>query len=58
MSNRGCSPGPAILAIAVYLIYPAIVTFQYSFANEDSTAYVGFQNYMDLFDRRLVPARS
>jgi alpha-glucoside transport system permease protein len=41
--------GPAILAIAVYLIYPAIVTVQYSFANEDSTAYVGFQNYIDLF---------
>ncbi|WP_374970277.1 carbohydrate ABC transporter permease [Terrabacter sp. BE26] len=40
--------GPAILAIAVYLIYPAIVTIQYSFANEDSTAYVGFQNYKDL----------
>ena len=41
--------GPAILAIAVYLIYPAVVTLQYSFANEDSTAYVGFQNYIDLF---------
>ncbi|MEW1955685.1 sugar ABC transporter permease [Terrabacter sp. NPDC080008] len=40
--------GPAILAIAVYLIYPAIVTIQYSFANEDSTAYVGFQNYKDV----------
>jgi alpha-glucoside transport system permease protein len=36
------------LAIAVYLIYPAIVTIQYSFANETSTAYVGFQNYQDL----------
>ncbi len=41
--------GPAILAIAVYLIYPAIVTIQYSFANEDSTAYVGVKNYTDLF---------
>lgn len=40
--------GPAILAIAVYLIYPAIVTIQYSFANEDSTAYVGFKNYTDV----------
>ena len=40
--------GPAILAIAVYLIYPAIVTLQYSFANEDSTAYVGLDNYKDL----------
>jgi alpha-glucoside transport system permease protein len=40
--------GPAILAISVYLIYPAIVTIQYSFANEDSTAYVGTKNYTDL----------
>ena len=40
--------GPAILAIAVYLIYPALVTIQYSFANADSTGYVGFKNYTDL----------
>ncbi|MDQ6895685.1 MAG: sugar ABC transporter permease, partial [Actinomycetota bacterium] len=40
--------GPAILAIAVFLIYPAISTIQYSFANEDSTAYVGFKNYANL----------
>jgi alpha-glucoside transport system permease protein len=40
--------GPAIAAIAIYLIYPAIVTLQYSFANEDSTGYVGIKNYKDL----------
>ncbi|MCA0180310.1 MAG: sugar ABC transporter permease [Actinobacteria bacterium] len=40
--------GPAILAIGVYLIYPAVVTIQYSFANETSTAYVGFKNYTDI----------
>jgi len=40
--------GPAILAIGVYLIYPAIVTLQYSFANETSEAYVGFSNYTSL----------
>lgn len=40
--------GPAILAIGVYLIYPAIITIQYSFANEDSSAYVGLTNYTDL----------
>ncbi len=40
--------GPAILAIGVFLIYPAITTLQYSFANEDSTAYVGFKNYSNL----------
>lgn len=40
--------GPAVLAIGVYLIYPAIVTVQYSFANRDSTAYIGFDNYTRL----------
>jgi alpha-glucoside transport system permease protein len=40
--------GPAILAIGVYLIYPAIVTIQYSFADAASTKYVGFKNYTDL----------
>jgi len=40
--------GPAILAIGVFLIYPAVVTLQYSFPNEDSTAYVGFKNYTAL----------
>ncbi|CCI53219.1 MAG: sugar ABC transporter permease [Tetrasphaera jenkinsii] len=40
--------GPAILAIAVYLIYPALVTLQLSFANAKSTKYVGLKNYTDL----------
>lgn len=40
--------GPAILAIAVFLIYPAITTIQYSFANEDASAYVGLNNYKNL----------
>ena len=40
--------GPAILAIGVYLIYPAIVTIQYSFANANATAYVGLKNYTDI----------
>ncbi|KRF28556.1 carbohydrate ABC transporter permease [Phycicoccus sp. Soil802] len=40
--------GPAILAIGVYLIYPAVVTVQLSFANATSTTYVGLANYKDL----------
>jgi len=40
--------GPAILAIGVYLIYPAIVTIQYSFANADSSEYIGLRNYKEL----------
>jgi alpha-glucoside transport system permease protein len=39
---------PAFAAIGLYLIYPTIVTFQYSFANNRSTAYVGFENYTNL----------
>jgi alpha-glucoside transport system permease protein len=39
---------PALAAIGLYLIYPAIQTFVYSFANERSTAFVGFSNYTEL----------
>lgn len=49
--------GPAILAIGVYLIYPALTTIQYSFANDQSTAYVGLQNYVDLLtDKSFLQA--
>ncbi len=40
--------GPALLVIGLFLIYPAVQTFVYSFANDDSTAFVGFQNYTEL----------
>ncbi|MDP4509228.1 sugar ABC transporter permease [Nonomuraea sp. NBC_00507] len=40
--------GPAFLAISLYLIYPAIQTIHFSFANADSTAYVGLDNYTSL----------
>jgi alpha-glucoside transport system permease protein len=39
---------PAFLAIALFLIYPAVRTIILSFANRDSTAFVGLQNYADL----------
>jgi alpha-glucoside transport system permease protein len=39
---------PAVAAIAFFLIYPAIRTFILSFANAQSTAWVGFENYTDL----------
>ena len=39
---------PALAAIGLFLIYPAIQTIVYSFANRDSTAWVGFENYTDL----------
>jgi alpha-glucoside transport system permease protein len=40
--------GPAFLAIALYLIYPTIQTVVYSFANADSTAFIGLRNFSDL----------
>jgi alpha-glucoside transport system permease protein len=39
---------PAVVFIGLFLVYPTVQTFIYSFANEDSTAWVGFQNYSDI----------
>ena len=39
---------PAYLAIALYLIYPAIQTVINSFQDEASESWVGMQNYVDL----------
>jgi alpha-glucoside transport system permease protein len=39
---------PAFLAIGLYLIYPTVQTFVYSFANNRSTEWVGFENYTNL----------
>lgn len=39
---------PAFAAISIYLLYPAIQTIIYSFANADSTRFVGFDNYSRL----------
>jgi alpha-glucoside transport system permease protein len=40
--------GPAVGAIGFFLIYPAVRTFILSFANAQSTAWVGTENYTDL----------
>ncbi|CUR55180.1 putative carbohydrate ABC transporter, permease component [metagenome] len=40
---------PALAFIAVMLLYPTIQTINYSFANSDSTEYVGFDNYTFIF---------
>lgn len=39
---------PALGLTGLFLIYPAVQTLVYSFANEDSTAWVGIQNYQDV----------
>ncbi len=40
---------PSVAFIGLMLIYPTIQTINYSFANADSTAYVGFANYRSIF---------
>lgn len=40
---------PGFSLIGVMLLYPTIQTIHYSFANADSTAYVGLDNYTTLF---------
>jgi alpha-glucoside transport system permease protein len=40
---------PGLLLVALMLIYPTFQTINYSFANADSTAYVGLQNYKTIF---------
>jgi alpha-glucoside transport system permease protein len=51
--SRGVMPYafllPALLLIGVMLIFPTVQTINYSFANDQSDAYVGFQNYIDVF---------
>jgi alpha-glucoside transport system permease protein len=39
---------PAVAAIALYVVYPGIQTIVYSFANAQSTQFVGLQNYAKL----------
>lgn len=40
---------PGFGLIALMLIYPTIQTINYSFANADSTGYVGLANYKEIF---------
>ena len=40
---------PTALFLCVFLIYPVIDTARISFLNEDSSAFVGLDNYTDVF---------
>ena len=40
---------PGLLLVGLMLIYPTFQTINYSFANSDSTAYIGLQNYKTIF---------
>jgi alpha-glucoside transport system permease protein len=52
-ASRGLMPFiyvlPGVGLIGLVLIYPTIQTVHYSFANRDSTGYVGLENYRDIF---------
>ncbi len=39
---------PALAVLGVYLVYPTVQTFVFSFANNRSTEFVGFENYINL----------
>lgn len=40
---------PAVAAISLYVLYPGIQTIIFSFANAQSTEFVGMRNYTELF---------
>ena len=40
--------GPAMLAVGIFLVYPAIRTFVVSFSDSDSDDFVGVDNYLTL----------
>ena len=40
---------PGLALVGLMLIYPTFQTINYSFANADSTAYVGLENYKTIF---------
>ena len=40
--------GPAVFLIGFFLIYPAVRTIVFSFANNTSTKFIGVKNYTDL----------
>ncbi len=42
---------PGFGLIGLVLLYPAVQTIVFSFANDDSTAWVGFSNYTEIFGR-------
>jgi alpha-glucoside transport system permease protein len=40
--------GPAVVLVGFFLIYPAVRTIIFSFANSDSTKFIGLKNFTDL----------
>ncbi|MBA3870847.1 MAG: sugar ABC transporter permease [Anaerolineae bacterium] len=46
--------GPAAFFLIVFLALPVISTVILSFKNADGTAFVGFQNYIQIFSQRIM----
>ncbi len=40
---------PALIFLGVFLVYPVVDTFRISFMNDNSTAFVGVDNYREVF---------
>ena len=51
--SRGVMPYafllPGLSLMALMLLYPTVQTINYAFANRDSTAYVGLENFREIF---------
>ena len=51
--SRGVMPYafllPGLSLMALMLLYPTVQTINYAFANQDSTGYVGLENFRDIF---------
>jgi alpha-glucoside transport system permease protein len=48
---------PAVAIVGLFLVYPVVQTILFSFADRNSTAWVGFENYTLIFkDDRFVEA--
>jgi alpha-glucoside transport system permease protein len=49
--QAGAFVGPALLFLAVGLLYPAVLTIKQSLENSAGSASVGLQNYVDIFTK-------
>lgn len=44
---------PALAVVVIYILYPTVVTIIYSFANADSTKFIGLKNFTDLLVKNV-----
>jgi alpha-glucoside transport system permease protein len=46
--------GPALLILGLYLLFPTVLTLRDSFFNANSSTFVGLENYVNVFTRRIM----